>query len=182
MTTLGKKISTYRKSLGLTQEELAEKLNLSSQAISKWENDLSIPDITIMLALSDLFQISLDDLVRQEENMHTPRIVPKEQRKPLEQMILRIIIQCNSGDQVKVNLPMLLFKAAIESGISDVEDDEGKAAYGAGFSTNMLGNNGQSILNNIDLQQIMLMADSGVIGKLVEINSSDGDYVEIFIE
>ena len=45
MKTLGKKINEYRKLAGYTQEELAEKVNVSSQAVSKWENDLSVPDL-----------------------------------------------------------------------------------------------------------------------------------------
>ncbi|WP_273399142.1 helix-turn-helix domain-containing protein, partial [Traorella massiliensis] len=47
MKTLGTKIAEYRKLKKMTQEELASKLNVSSQAVSKWENDLSIPDLPI---------------------------------------------------------------------------------------------------------------------------------------
>ena len=64
MKTLGKKISEVRKLHGMTQEELAVKLNVTSQAVSKWENDLSIPDLPTLIELSDLFHISLDELVK----------------------------------------------------------------------------------------------------------------------
>lgn len=69
MKTLGKKISEVRKLHGMTQEELAVKLNVTSQAVSKWENDLSIPDLPTLIELSDLFHISLDELVKQKETL-----------------------------------------------------------------------------------------------------------------
>ena len=61
MKTLGTKIAEYRKLKKMTQEELASKLNVSSQAVSKWENDLSIPDLQILIELSDIFNVSLDN-------------------------------------------------------------------------------------------------------------------------
>ena len=54
MKTLGTKISEYRKLKGLTQEQLATQLNVSSQAVSKWENDLSIPDLPILIELANM--------------------------------------------------------------------------------------------------------------------------------
>ena len=62
-TTLGKRIAGYRKGLELTQDQLAEQLGLTAQAVSKWENDLSCPDITILPKLADIFQVSIDDLL-----------------------------------------------------------------------------------------------------------------------
>ena len=62
-TTLGKRISSHRKRLGLTQEQLAEQLDLTAQAISKWENDLSCPDISVLPKLADIFNITIDDLL-----------------------------------------------------------------------------------------------------------------------
>ena len=52
MDTIGKRISEQRKSKGLKQDELAEKLLVSPQAVSKWENDLSCPDISVLPELS----------------------------------------------------------------------------------------------------------------------------------
>ena len=61
--TLGKRIAENRKKLGLTQDQLAEKLGITAQAVSKWENDQSCPDITVLPRLADIFGISTDALL-----------------------------------------------------------------------------------------------------------------------
>jgi transcriptional regulator with XRE-family HTH domain len=61
-----KKVTNLRKSLGLTQAELAEKLNYSDKTISKWERAESSPDITVLVEMADLFGVTLDYLVRSE--------------------------------------------------------------------------------------------------------------------
>lgn len=65
-TTIGKRIAKYRKGLGLTQDQLAEKIGITAQAVSKWENDLSCPDITILPKLADIFDTSTDMLLGRE--------------------------------------------------------------------------------------------------------------------
>lgn len=64
--TLGQKISILRTASQISQEQLAEKLNVSRQSISKWESDKSIPEINIILQLSNIFNITTDDLLRDE--------------------------------------------------------------------------------------------------------------------
>lgn len=61
---LGHQIKYYRQRDYLSQESLAEKLYVSRQTISNWENDKSYPDIHNLLMLSSLFDVSLDDLVK----------------------------------------------------------------------------------------------------------------------
>ena len=61
---LGKRLREYRSDLEMTQEELAEKMYVSRQTISSWENDKSYPDIHSLLMLSDLFGVTLDILVK----------------------------------------------------------------------------------------------------------------------
>ena len=68
--TLGKRIMGYRKGLGLTQDQLAERLGVSAQAVSKWENDQSCPDITTLPRLAEIFGVSIDALLG-----HTPEKV-----------------------------------------------------------------------------------------------------------
>lgn len=62
--TLGKTITALRTRHGLSQGELAEKLNVSRQAVSKWETNASIPELDKLIALSGLFSLTLDELVK----------------------------------------------------------------------------------------------------------------------
>lgn len=59
----GKRISVLRKKFGLSQAELAEKFNVSTQAVSKWETGLALPDVDILLEMSWLFEISINSLL-----------------------------------------------------------------------------------------------------------------------
>lgn len=61
--TLGKRIVQNRKRMGLTQDQLAEKLGVTAQAVSKWENDQSCPDISILPKLAGIFGITTDELL-----------------------------------------------------------------------------------------------------------------------
>lgn len=61
---LGTQIKQHRNRMGLSQEELADKVYVSRQTISNWENDKNYPDIKSLLLLSSVFGVSLDDLVR----------------------------------------------------------------------------------------------------------------------
>lgn len=69
--TIGEKIKKARKSAGLTQEQLAEKLMVSRQAITKWESDKGIPDISNLKAISALLNVSIDYLLENGHNMDT---------------------------------------------------------------------------------------------------------------
>ncbi len=64
--TLGQKISLLRTAMDYSQEQLAEQLSVSRQSVSKWESDKSIPEVNIILKLSSIFNVTLDDLLREE--------------------------------------------------------------------------------------------------------------------
>lgn len=64
--TIGQKIAILRTALQLSQEQLAEKVDVSRQSVSKWESDQSIPEVSKILQLSQLFNITTDDLLRDE--------------------------------------------------------------------------------------------------------------------
>jgi len=66
--TLGEKITNARKQANMSQEQLAEKLNVSRSAIAKWETDKGIPDIENLKALSGVFEVSIDYLVGNEND------------------------------------------------------------------------------------------------------------------
>ena len=75
--TLGKRIAENRKRLGLTQDALAEKLGVTAQAVSKWENDQSCPDITTLPKLAEIFGCSTDELlgIETSHKVHEAEIV-----------------------------------------------------------------------------------------------------------
>ena len=60
--SIGNKIKALRRERGITQEQLAESIGISFQAVSKWENDISLPAITLVPALASYFNISIDEL------------------------------------------------------------------------------------------------------------------------
>lgn len=63
---IGKRIRAYRKIYNLSQEQLAEKIFVSRQTVSNWENNKTYPDIQIIVSLSILFNVSLDELIRED--------------------------------------------------------------------------------------------------------------------
>ena len=74
--TLGKRIAAHRKALGLTQDKLAELLGVTAQAVSKWENDQSCPDISMLPKLAEIFDITTDALLGVEpKTVHTAEII-----------------------------------------------------------------------------------------------------------
>ena len=164
MDTIGKRISEYRKKKNLKQDELAEMLGVSAQAVSKWENDISCPDISLLPELSRILGISIDEIVQGKKDEPVVTILPEDQRKDIDKMMLRIVVESKDGDHVRVNLPVMLIKIAIDTGMSIPE----------------IG--GNDVFKSIDFAQIFNMVELGVIGNLVDIESADGHTVKIFVE
>ncbi len=79
---LGKNIATYRKRQGLTQAGLAEKLNYSDKAVSKWERGESMPDVITLVQLSELFGITVNDLLNDPNRLpeNTGTVVEKMEK------------------------------------------------------------------------------------------------------
>ena len=84
--TLGKRIVKHRKRLKLTQEQLAEALGVTAQAVSKWENDLSCPDISMLPKLAQRFGVSVDSLLGNEaQPVYEAEVVqPEKENNKLE--------------------------------------------------------------------------------------------------
>ena len=152
-----------RRAAGLTQEALAEKLGVSSQAVSKWENDQSCPDIALLPELAKILGCTTDELLTGKSN--EVRLVPTEQRKNPNDLVLRIKVDSADGDRVRVNLPFPLIRALSGTGID----------IAAQYS-------GMDALKGIDMEAILKLVENGTIGKIVEVESSDGDTVEIVVE
>ena len=164
--TLGMRIASLRREKGMKQDELAEKLGVSSQAVSKWENDVSCPDIMLLPKLAKELGVTSDMLLT-GEGLETPEVqyVPEEKRKSFDDLMLRIKVDSDDGDKVRVNLPLPLVKVFMDAGMS--------------MESFNLGMDGQKL--DLDWGKIMLMVESGVVGKLVEIESH-GNIVEIVVE
>ena len=160
--TIGNRICKFRKEKSMTQEELAGKLGVSSQAVSKWENDASCPDISLLPQLCRVLGVSSDELLT--GNPGVVRMVPASERKSLDELTLRIYVNSRDGDRVKVNLPMSLVKVCMELGVE----------VNAGGTS--------EAVKNIDFGKIIDLVERGAIGRLVEIESSDGDTVEVVVE
>lgn len=79
--TLGKRIVVNRKRMGMTQDQLAERLGVTAQAISKWENDLSCPDITMLPKLAEIFGITTDELLGcpTAQKVHQAEIIDEDE-------------------------------------------------------------------------------------------------------
>ncbi len=73
MKSIGETISSLRKKKGMTQNELAEKMNVTDKAVSKWERDLSCPDINTISKLADILDVSVEELLKakKKDNSNT---------------------------------------------------------------------------------------------------------------
>lgn len=93
---IGKKLKNARIEAGLTQEKAAEKINVSRQTISNWENEKSYPDIISVIALSDLYSVSLDELLKgnqkMAEHLEESTNVVKSNKKLTGAILLNIIL------------------------------------------------------------------------------------------
>lgn len=164
--TLGKRIAALRRDRGLKQDDLAQRLGVTPQAVSKWENDQTCPDITLLPQLAQILGVSVDELLSGKAPQEEPpvKVLPVEQRKDWQDMVLRIVVDSADGDKVRVNLPLSLVEAAIDMG-ADMSQVTGSDA-----------------LKGIDLGKILELVRRGSVGNLVEVDSADGDIVRIFVE
>ena len=78
---LGKQIKKYRKEISLSQDALAEKVYVSRQTISNWENDKSYPDVSSLVLLSEIFNVTLDQLIKGDVKVMKKQINREDQMK-----------------------------------------------------------------------------------------------------
>ena len=103
--TLGKRIAKNRKRLGLTQDRLAELLGVTAQAVSKWENDQSCPDINTLPKLAGIFGITADELLG---NPRTVEATVEPEEKPEDEAVE---ISINSSKKTSLGLAVWLILA-----------------------------------------------------------------------
>lgn len=156
----GERIAKMRKEKGMTQEDVAEKIGISPQAVSKWENDTTLPDALMLKQLADLYGVSLNQIYGIQES---PSVSMKD-AKDVNKLVLRIIVDTTGGDKVRVNLPFALIKIALKTGL------------------NLPDFNGSDALKGIDWNQIISLVEQGLVGNLVDVDTSNGDKVHIVVE
>ena len=165
MESIGKRICALRKAKGMKQEELAQRLDISGQAVSKWENDQTCPDVSQLPRLAEVFGVTTDYLLTGEQEQTPPvRIVPEEERKDMKDLMLKVLVESKDGDKVRVNLPVQLIQLAQDMGL-ELPQLSGNAA-----------------LKKVDLNKVLELVRHGVIGDLVQVESKEGDTVRIFVE
>ena len=159
--TFGQRFTRLRKEKGLTQEDIALKVNISTQAVSKWENDISMPDIAILGDLADILAISIDELLGKTKQTVS---LSTNENKDINKMALKIKMLSSDGGKVNINLPIPLIKACIETGMQ------------------LPLVNSNTKLSEIDFSQIYELIKQGVIGELVSVINAEGDTISIIVE
>ena len=107
--SLGKRIQALRKEQALTQEQLAERMNITAQAVSKWENDQSCPDILSLPQLARELHTTVDALLTGQSAVEAPAVPVK----PAEEVIVRISIHPDDDARICLNLPYPVFSLAV---------------------------------------------------------------------
>lgn len=161
---LGKTINELRKKNNMTQEELASKLGVSPQAVSKWENDLSCPDIALLPDLSKVFGISVDELLSGEIN--SSAVADETDKQPCAdddscefKKIKKINISVdNHGKITNVSLPIKLVR------------------FGMNISSVFGGLTGEQS------KLIMNAVQNGLSGEILKVNGENGEIITISLE
>ncbi len=118
MKSLGENIAVRRAELGMTQEQLAEKMNVTAQAVSKWERDLSYPDVDTISKLATLFGCSIDALVSDASP-----VLQKDNPESIERRIVHIFVKTEDSN-VHVRVPVACFIEMVKEGgiIGNIDD------------------------------------------------------------
>lgn len=111
--TLGEKISALRNQHEMSQGDLAEKMNVSRQSISKWETDTSVPELDKLIQLSEVFHITLDELVKGDAppEQAAEKTAEPEHETPVQPV--QVIVQKSVNTQKVVGIVLLCFGALV---------------------------------------------------------------------
>lgn len=125
MNTIGQNIAELRKKKGLTQEELAEKMCVTAQAVSKWERDASYPDVTALSALAKALGVSVAAIV--EGGQSAPEL-KEAAPDAIARRVVCIKVHVGPDMDMKVQFPVTALKKMMDNGVLkqmiDDEDDE----------------------------------------------------------
>lgn len=171
--TFGENLNTLRRQKGLTQEEVAGKLGVTPQAVSKWENDLSCPDIMLLPQLAALYDTTINRLFQEEPPAASQKheeIPPTSKQKKAaaknEELYLKIFVNSVHGDNVEVQIPLTIIKTCIQIGV------------GIPNLSQMAGID----LQQIDLAELYARIEQGTIGEIATIRTENGDFIHVVVE
>lgn len=154
--TLGRRIQALRKEQALTQDALAERMGVTPQAVSKWENDQSCPDIMSLPQLAKELHTTVDTLLT-GESAATALAAPA--KKP-EELIVRIAIN-DEGTRVCCNLPFTVFRLTAMYDMLGFTFHADKGDIDAEQTAKAMA--------NVDFKHIVALIESGVTGMLVNV-------------
>ena len=158
MNTIGENIAYLRKQKKMTQEELAEKMSVTPQAVSKWECNSSYPDMTVMHTLAKTLGVSVDNILGEAKDIPTLKETTKEK---IDRRIVHIKVSVDET-MITTRFPVSAVKKAIENGT--LEKLVGEDAY-------------EEVAN------VLGMIDAGITGPFVDVDTPEahiciavGDY------
>ena len=117
--SIGSFIAALRKASGLTQRELAERLNVSDKAVSRWEREESLPDLSLIPAIAEIFGVTADELLRGErrkEGESLPRAGEKSE-KQLKNLINRSLLRFNNRSIIAAGVTLAGLIAAMVANV-----------------------------------------------------------------
>ena len=116
MNTLGKRISFFRKKCNMTQLDLANDIGISDKAVSKWERDLSVPDISTIKKLAEIFNVSVEDLMGEVDvNKNIEKVEYKNSITALIKLILTsVALAMGIAVVLLLNLKEIDIESALE--------------------------------------------------------------------
>ncbi len=161
-TGLGGNISAWRKAKGMTQEEFAEKLGVTPQAVSKWENGVSCPDIMLLPKIAEIFGVSIDELM----GVKTPPKPEAEENTVRKNRKLKLRIQIIDG---KNNRPV------------NIAVPINFVARAAGVGMKISAALGNEALEGVPFDDIVEMAKNGITGEIFDLTTDDGTQIKIEI-
>lgn len=166
-STIGSRIAEARKAHGYTQEEFSQMLDVSAQAVSKWENDISCPDIQLLPKIAEILGMTTDQLLTGKKPENNGRNETKEEAKtPVDTSKLKININILKPGQnpVNVSLPFMMVKnfTKIGNGISGIM--------------------GNGAIDGVQLDEILSLVENGATGELLNVVAEDNTNVKITIE
>ncbi len=160
--TIGSRIAQGRKAKGYTQEEFSQMLDVTAQAVSKWENDISCPDIQLLPKIAEILGMTTDELLTGKKAEQKK----EAQKVNIDTSNLKININVVKPGQnpVNVSLPLSMVKrfAKIGNGISGIV--------------------GNGAIDSVKLDEILTLVENGATGELLNVVADDNTVVSINIQ